>query len=161
MKKTAFYGSILAFAVIMGYVEFLIPFNIGVPGIKLGLANVVPLFLLYKKGFKEAFIVNTARILLCGILFGNVMSIVYSLSGGILALIVMFLLKKLPVFSTVGVSVGGAVAHNFGQLLAALWVIGLTAAVYYLPILTVVAVVTGFLVGIAATLLIRRVRLKD
>ena len=138
----------------------LIPFNIGVPGIKLGLANIVPLYMLYKNGFLPAIAVNTARVLLCGVLFGNAMSIVYSLCGGTLAIVVMFLIKKIPVFSAVGVSIAGAVAHNIGQLAAALAVIGLTAVLYYLPFLVVAGVVTGFLVGLAAAYLIKRVNLR-
>lgn len=159
-KKTAYFGCILSIAVICGYIELLIPFNIGVPGIKLGLANIVPLYMLYKNGFLPALAVNTARVLLCGVLFGNAMSIVYSLCGGTLAIAVMFLIKKIPVFSAVGVSIAGAVAHNIGQLAAALAVIGLTAVLYYLPFLVVAGVVTGFLVGLAAAYLINRVNLR-
>lgn len=159
-KKTAYYGCLLGLAVICGFVEFLIPFDFGIPGIKLGLANVVAVYLLYKNGFWQALAVNTSRILLCGILFGNAMSIFYSLCGGVLALTVMLLVKKAPVFSAVGVSVAGAVAHNIGQLLAATTVIGFTALTYYLPFLIIAAVVTGFLIGIAASYLIKRVKLN-
>ncbi len=157
-KKTAYYGCLLGLAVICGYVEFLIPFDFGIPGIKLGLANIVAIFLLYKNGFWQALAVNTARVLLCGILFGNAMSIFYSLCGGTLALTVMFFVKKASVFSSVGVSVAGAVAHNIGQLLAASVVIGFAALIYYLPFLIIAAVVTGFLVGIMAGYLIKRVK---
>ena len=157
-KKTAYYGCFLGLAVICGFVEFLIPFDFGIPGIKLGLANIVAIYLLYKNGFWQALAVNTSRILLCGILFGNAMSIFHSLCGGLLALTVMFFIKKAPVFSAVGVSVAGAVAHNVGQLLAATTVIGFTALTYYLPFLVIAAVVTGFLVGLAAAYLIKRVK---
>lgn len=158
-KKTAFYGAMLGLAIICGYVEMLIPFNFGIPGIKLGLANIVALVLLYKKGFLPAVAINIARVLLVGILFGNAMSIFYALSGGILSLIVMWLIKKAPVFSTVGVSVSGAAAHNIGQLLAALIVIGFRAVMFYLPFLLVAGVITGFLVGLGASLIIKRVKL--
>ena len=157
-KKTAYFGCLLGLAVICGYVEFLIPFDFGIPGIKLGLANIVAIYLLYKNGFWSALAVNTARVLLCGILFGNAMSIFYSLSGATLALITMFFIKKIPAFSTVGVSVAGAVAHNVGQLLAATVVIGFTALIYYLPFLIIAAVLTGFLIGLAAGYLIKRVK---
>ncbi len=159
-KKTAYFGCLLGLAVICGYVEFLIPFNFGIPGIKLGLANIVAIYLLYKNGFWQALAVNSARVLLCGILFGNAMSIFYSLSGATLALVVMLLIKKAPVFSTVGVSVAGAVAHNVGQLLAATVVIGFTALIYYLPFLILAAVVTGFLIGLAAGYLVKRVKFR-
>ncbi len=156
-KKTAYYGCFLGLAIICGYVEFLIPFDFGIPGIKLGLANIVAVLLLYRNGFWQAFAVNTARVLLCGILFGNAMSIFYSLCGGTLALMIMFLIKKVPFFSAVGVSVAGAVAHNIGQLFAATVVIGFTALTYYMPFLIVAGVATGFLVGLAATYLIKRI----
>lgn len=159
-KKCAYLGCLLGLAIICGYVEMLIPFDFGIPGIKLGLANIVAVFLLYKKGFLPALAVNTARIVLCGILFGNAMSIFYSLCGGTLSLAVMVLIKKAPIFSAVGVSVAGATAHNIGQLAAALTVIGLNAAVYYLPFLVIAGVVTGFLIGLAAAYLIKRIDLK-
>lgn len=158
-KKTAFYGAMLGLAIICGYVEMLIPFDFGIPGIKLGLANIVALVLLYKKGFLPAVAVNIARVMLVGILFGNTMSIFYALSGGILSIIVMWLIKKAPVFSIVGVSVAGAAAHNIGQLLAALIVIGFKAVMFYLPFLLVSGVVTGFLVGLGASLIIKRVKM--
>lgn len=157
-KKTAYYGCLLGLAVICGFVELLIPFDFGIPGIKLGLANIVAIYLLYKNGFWQALAVNSSRILLCGILFGNAMSIFYSFCGGVLALTVMFFIKKVSVFSAVGVSVAGAVAHNVGQLLAATTVIGFRALVFYLPFLVIAAVVTGFLVGLAAVYLIKRVK---
>ncbi len=156
-KKTAYFGCFLGLAVICGYVEFLIPFDFGIPGIKLGLANIVALWLLYKNGFWQALAVNTARVLLCGILFGNAMSIVYSLCGGTLALVVMWLIKKVWAFSIVGVSVAGGVAHNVGQLLAATIVIGFKSLVFYLPFLMIAGAVTGFLVGLAAGYLVKRV----
>ncbi len=157
-KKTAYYGCLLGLAVICGFVEFLIPFDFGIPGIKLGLANIVAVYLLYKNGFWHALAVNTLRTLLCGILFGNAMSIFYSLCGGVLALAVMYFAKKAPFLSAVGVSVAGAVAHNIGQLAAATTVIGFAALQFYLPFLIIAAVVTGFLVGLAATYLIKRVK---
>ena len=159
-KRIAYYGSMLALAIICGYVEMLIPFDFGIPGIKLGLANITALVLLYKNGFLSAFAVNVSRILLVGILFGNAMSIFYSLAGGILSLIVMYLMKKAPIFSIVGVSVAGAAAHNIGQLAAALVVIGMKAVIFYLPFLLVSAVITGFLIGLGAGYLIKRINFK-
>ena len=157
-KKTAYYGCLLGFAVICGFIEFLIPFDFGIPGIKLGLANIVAIYLLYKNGFWQALAVNVSRTLLCGILFGNAMSVFYSLCGGVLALTVMYFVKKAPFLSTVGVSVAGAVAHNIGQLLAATTVIGFAALWFYLPFLIIAAVLTGFLVGLGAGYLIKRVK---
>ncbi len=156
--KTAYFGAMLGLAIICGYIEMLIPLDFGIPGIKLGLANIVALVLLYKNGFLPALAVNIARVLLVGILFGNIMSIMYSLVGGILSLSVMWLTKKLPVFSIVGVSVSGAVSHNIGQLSAALIVIGFKAVVFYLPFLLIAAVITGFLIGLGASYIIKRVK---
>lgn len=159
-KKTAFFGCMLGLAVICGYVELLIPFDFGIPGIKLGLANVIALWLLYRNGFLTALAVNTARILICGILFGNAMSVVYSLSGGIATVCVMYLIKKIPLFSEVGVSVAGAAAHNLGQMAAALPTVGLAAVRYYLPFITLSGVLTGILIGIAVHQLLKRVKLS-
>ena len=159
-KRIAYYGSMLGLAIICGYVEMLIPFDFGIPGIKLGLANIVALVLLYKNGFLPALAVNVSRVLLIGILFGNVMSVFYSLAGGVLSLIVMYLVKKIPYFSTVGVSVAGAAAHNIGQLAAALVVIGMKAVMFYLPFLLIAAVITGFLIGLGAGYLIKRINFK-
>ena len=147
-KRIAYYGSMLGLAIICGYVEMLIPFDFGIPGIKLGLANIV------------ALAVSVSRVLLIGILFGNAMSVFYSLAGGVLSLIVMYLVKKIPYFSTVGVSVAGAAAHNIGQLAAALVVIGMKAVMFYLPFLLIAAVITGFLIGLGAGYLIKRINFK-
>ena len=159
-KRIAYYGSMLGLAIICGYVEMLIPFDFGIPGIKLGLANIVALVLLYKNGFLPALAVSVSRVLLIGILFGNVMSVFYSLAGGVLSLIVMYLVKKIPYFSTVGVSVAGAAAHNIGQLAGALVVIGMKAVMFYLPFLLIAAVITGFLIGLGAGYLIKRINFK-
>lgn len=160
IKKTAYYGAMLALAIICGYVEFLIPFDLGIPGIKLGVANTVAVFLLYKNGFPAAMTVNIARILLCGILFGNAMSIFYSLCGGVLSVTAMWLLKKCRFFSEVGVSALGGTVHNIGQLFAASVTLGFKAIVYYMPFLMVSGVVTGFLIGIAAAIVIKRVNFR-
>ena len=159
-KRIAYYGSMLGLAIICGYVEMLIPFDFGIPGIKLGLANIVALVLLYKNGFLPALAVSVSRVLLIGILFGNVMSVFYSLAGGVLSLIVMYLVKKIPFFSIVGGSVAGAAAHNIGQLAAALVVIGMKAVMFYLPFLLIAAVITGFLIGLGAGYLIKRINFK-
>lgn len=159
-KRTAYYGAMMAMAIICCYVEYLIPFNFGIPGIKLGLANIVALFLLYRDGFVSAITVNVARVLLCGILFGNAMGVFYSLVGGAFSVTSMWLLKKSRFFSTVGVSVLGGTAHNIGQLLAASVTIGVKAVIYYMPFLAVSGVITGFLIGIAASVIIKRVNRK-
>lgn len=160
-KKCAYYGAMLALAMICGYIESLIPFDFGMPGIKLGIANIVALFILYKNGFVQSFVINTARILLCGILFGNALSIVYSLCGGTLAVLIMWAVSKTKHFSPIGASVAGAAAHGVGQLAAAAVVIGFNAALFYLPVLLIAGVVTGTLTGIAAVLALKRVHAFD
>ena len=157
-KKTAFLGEFLALAMICSYIEMLIPFNFGIPGVKLGLTNIVVVLMLYTIGTREAIMVSVLRILLMGILFGNVMSIVYSLAGGILSFLVMAILKKTGQLGCISVSVAGGISHNIGQILAAAVVVNSFSILYYLPVLLIAGVVTGLLIGILAQELI--VRLK-
>lgn len=157
-KKTAFLGVFLALAMICSYIEMLIPFNFGIPGVKLGLTNIVVVLMLYTIGTREAIMVSVLRILLMGILFGNVMSIVYSLAGGILSFLVMAILKKTGQLGCISVSVAGGISHNIGQILAAAVVVTSFSILYYLPVLLIAGVVTGLLIGILAQELI--VRLK-
>ncbi len=148
VKKTAFCGLILALALIAGYVESLIPVFIAIPGIKLGIANSVILLLLYTVGIKEAFTVSIIRVLLSGFLFGSMFSILYSLSGAVLSLIIMVLLRRTNSFSITGVSMAGGVMHNIGQLAVACVVLETTAVWYYLPVLMIAGCVTGLVIGI-------------
>lgn len=157
-KKTAFLGVFLTLAMICSYIEMLIPFNFGIPGVKLGLTNIVVVLMLYTIGTREAIMVSVLRILLMGILFGNVMSIVYSLAGGILSFLVMAILKKTGQLGCISVSVAGGISHNIGQILAAAVVVTSFSILYYLPVLLIAGVVTGLLIGILAQELI--VRLK-
>ena len=147
IKKTAFCGLVLALALIAGYAENLVPVAVAIPGIKLGAANSVILILLYMVGVKEAFLVNISRALLSGFLFGSMSSILYSLSGAVLSLLVMTLLKKTDRFSISGVSMAGGIFHNIGQLTMAALVLETTAVWYYLPVLIITGSITGFLIG--------------
>ena len=108
---------------IFSYVEVLIPFNFGIPGIKLGIANLVIVVGLCFLKPHEVFLVSVLRILLVGILFGNGMSLIYSIAGGMFSLAVMLILKKSGGFSILGISVAGGVAHNIAQLAAAMLVV--------------------------------------
>ena len=157
-KKTAFLGVFLALAMICSYIEMLIPFHFGIPGVKLGLTNIVVVLMLYTIGAREALLVSVLRILLMGILFGNMMSMVYSLVGGILSFLVMAGLKKTGQLGCVSVSVAGGISHNIGQLLAAAVVVTGFSILYYLPVLLIAGVLTGFFIGILAQEMI--VRLK-
>ncbi|MGN0398641.1 MAG: Gx transporter family protein [Blautia sp.] len=161
MRKTAYLGLFSAAAILFGYVESLFPVFLGIPGIKLGLANLVTVFLLYQFSWKEAALVSLVRIFVTGFLFGNLFSILFSLAGAALSLAIMVLLKKKGGFSPGGVSVAGGVAHNVGQILVAAFVVENVNLFYYLPVLLIAGVVAGFLMGILAGELLKRVRRKD
>lgn len=147
-RKTAYLGIMLALALICSYIEVLIPFSIGIPGIKLGLANIVIVFALYTLGVKEAYVLSVARVLISGFMFGNVMAIAYAFAGGMLSLTVMSLLKKTKRLSVISVSIAGGIAHNVGQILIASWVVSNYSVLYYLPILMIAGFLTGALIGI-------------
>lgn len=159
-RKIAFLGLFSAVAIIFGYVESLIPFFAGIPGIKLGLANLAVLFILDRYTWKEAAFVSFVRILVIGFLFGNLFSIVYSLAGAVLSLLTMSLILRRPGFSVIGVSIAGGVAHNAGQLLAAMCIVENFSLLFYAPALLVSGVITGALIGLLVTEVSKRVSNK-
>ncbi len=148
MKKTAELGFCLAVALILSYVESLIPISFGVPGIKLGLPNLVVVLLLYRQSAKEAILVNAARILLSGFLFGNLFSIIYALAGAAFSFTAMIIGKRINIFSVIGVSVLGGVFHNIGQVIAAILVVETFSIAFYVPFLVIAGTVTGGLIGV-------------
>lgn len=154
--KAAYFGVFTALALIFSYVETLIPIHLGIPGVKLGLANLIIVITLYKMGTKEAYILSIVRVVLAGFIFGNMFSILYSMSGGLLSLSVMTLLKKTDKFSVLGVSMAGGVFHNVGQLLMAAIVLESLSITYYLPVLLISGVLTGFLIGFIANEMLKR-----
>jgi len=156
-KQVAYYGIFIALALIAAYVEALIPMPVPVPGIRLGLANVVSTVLLMFFGIREAAFVLVIRILLSGFLFGNLFAILYSLSGGILSLLVMYLLKHTGHFSVMGISVAGGTTHNIGQLLMACLVVQNINLIYYLPVLLLAGIITGLLTGLIDHEIIKRI----
>ena len=158
VKNVATLGLCVALAMIMSYIESLFPLNFAVPGIKMGLANIVIIFLLYRVGFGAACVVSIIRVFLVSLLFGNVMMMAYSIAGAVLSLGLMFLLKKSGKFSVIGVSIAGGVAHNAGQIIMAIILLGAKQIAYYLPVLAVTGTVTGVLIGIAASIVIKRVK---
>ena len=149
-QKISYCAVFTALAMIFSYVESLIPISIGIPGIKLGVANLVTVLGVFFLGPCEVLTVVIMRICLVGFMFGNGVSIIYSLAGGLISLAVMLIIKKTDKFSMVSVSVAGGISHNIGQLLAAAMVLKSTAVVYYLPPLLVAGTVTGLLIGIVA-----------
>ena len=124
---------VLAFALILGYIESLIPFSFGIPGIKLGLANLAVLITLYRSGVKEAILVDLLRIVLSGFLFGNLYSILYSLAGGMLSFAAMVFARKTRRLSIYGVSITGGIFHNIGQIGVAAFVVETKGLYYYMP----------------------------
>ena len=157
-KKVAFLGLCVSLALVLAYVEVLIqPLVPSIPGIKMGLPNIIIIFLLYRRGASSAIGVSLLRIFLISLLFGNVMALLYSLAGGILSLGVMILLRKLNFMSAVGVSVAGGVMHNVGQILAAMLLLETTELGYYLVVLTVTGTIAGILIGLCGSLLIRKI----
>ena len=150
MKKTAYLGLFLALALICSYVESLIPFSFGIPGVKLGLTNIVVILMLYRAGIKDALVISVLRILLAGMLFGNLFSILYSLAGGLLSFFRMVLLKQTGKFGVTAISAIGGITHNLGQILTAVLVVENANLLYHFPTLLLAGVITGVLIGMTA-----------
>ncbi|NLY87562.1 MAG: Gx transporter family protein [Clostridiales bacterium] len=142
-------------ALIFSYVESIIPYNPGIPGIKLGIANAVTIIALYTFGSKDAFTVNVIRIILAGLLFNGIFGMLYSLAGSMLSLAGMIILKKTKLFSIIGVSMAGGVLHNLGQLLIAAALIEDIRIFFYFPVLLFSGIAAGIAIGIVATLIMR------
>ena len=155
-KKIAKMGMLVAVAFVLSYIEAMLPLNLGVPGIKAGLSNIVTVFSLYYFSPGMALGIAITRIVLCGLTFGSMPGLLYSLAGGILSFTVMVILKKTGKFSVYGVSVAGGVFHNIGQILVAVAVLQNKMVAYYLPFLLVAGVIAGVVVGILAAVLIKR-----
>lgn len=157
-NRVAYFGVFTALALMFSYIETMIPIQFGVPGIKLGLANIMIVIMLYKSSAKEALLLSIVRIMLSGFLFGNLSSILYSIAGGVLSLGIMTLLKKQGGFSVIGVSVAGGVSHNVGQLIVAMLVVETYQVGYYFPVLLVAGVLTGLGIGVASQEVLKRIR---
>lgn len=160
-SRAAYFGVFTALALILSYVEMLIPINFGIPGAKLGLANLIIVIVLYKTDWKEALLLSLTRIVLAGFIFGNMFSILYSLAGGILSLAVQAVLKKQGSFSVAGVSIAGGVSHNIGQLIVAMIVVETYQVGYYLPVLLISGLLTGLLIGVISGEVLKRIRQID
>ncbi len=155
-SKVARYGLLTALALVLSYVESLLP-PLGVPGVKLGLPNLAVVFALYRLGFKDACVISLVRVVLVTLLFGNGAALAYSIAGAALSLALMGLLWKTGKFSSVGVSVAGGVAHNGGQILVAMALLETSRLAWYLPVLWVSGTIAGVLVGLVSGELVRRV----
>lgn len=160
MKKTrklVYLAMTVAVAMILSFAESQIPAFLPVPGVKIGLANLAVIFALFVFGWREALAVSLVRVLLVSLLFGNAVGWLYSLSGALLSLLVMILLRKTNRFSVLGISIAGGVSHNVGQILAAMAVLRTEGVLYYLPPLFLCGILAGAVIGIASAILIRRV----
>lgn len=157
-QSCALLGMLLALALLCSYIESLIPFSFGIPGIKLGLANIVTVVALYLVGIKEALLVSVARILLSGLLFGNMFAVVYSLAGGILSFLSMIFLKQVLKLNILSVSAAGGIFHNLGQLLVAALVVENLHLLYYMPVLFFAGLITGILIGIGGREIVIRLK---
>ena len=159
-KKLTALALTVSFALILSFIESRIPAFVAIPGIKVGLANIAVIFVLYKFGIKEAITVSLIRVLLVSTLFGNPISLIYSVCGAALSLGVMILLKKFTPLTTVTVSVCGGVMHNIGQIATASFMLGTNVVTYYLPFLLLSGTIAGVVVGVAAGVLVNRIDLK-
>ena len=160
-NRAAYFGVFTALALIFSYVETLIPIHFGIPGVKLGLANLAIVIILYKTDFKEALLLSVTRVILAGFIFGSLFSILYSMAGGVLSLIVMTVMKQRKSFSIIGVSIAGGVSHNIGQLVVAMLVVETYRVGYYLPVLLIAGVLTGFVIGIISGEVLKRIQQID
>lgn len=158
VSRTSCMGLLLAFALILSYLEVLIPFQPGIPGIKLGLANLAVVLCLYLLGWREALLLTIVKAILGGFLFGSLFMILYSLAGALISALVMILLERAGGFHLPVVSAAGGVAHNMGQLLVALFAVETYGVLYYVPILLLAGMGTGILIGITASLVLPYVR---
>ncbi len=157
-KKVAYLGIFASLAILFGYIETLIPFPFGIPGMKLGLANIMTVTILYLFGTKEAAAVSAVRILVVSMLFGSLYSMLYSLAGAVLSLIMMLLMKKVKQFSITGISIGGGIAHNIGQIFVAVLVVSEIRLTSFVPFLIISGAGTGLLNGIISKILVQRLQ---
>ena len=155
-SKVAQYGLLTALALVLSWVESLVP-PLWVPGVKLGLPNLAIVFALYRLGWRDACVISLARVVLVALLFGNGAALAYSVAGAALSLALMGLLKRTGKFSSVGVSVAGGVAHNAGQILVAMAMLETARLAWYLPVLWISGTVAGVLIGVVSGVLVKRV----
>ena len=161
-KRIACLGLFIALAFVLSYVEYLLPLNIGIPGAKVGLANLVVMVALYTLGKKDAALLSIVRVVLVGFTFGNLAMMLYSMAGALLSFIVMLIAKRTKLFSITGVSVLGGVFHNVGQIIVAMFVLETASLLYYLPFLIVIGTISGIVIGVISGLITVRVdRLFD
>ncbi len=155
-KKLALLGVLAALSIVLSFVESLLPpIYAAVPGIKIGLANIVSIVLLYSFSVKDTASVTLVRVLTVALLFGNVMTLAYSIAGSFLSITIMALLKKTNLFSAVGVSIAGGVSHNLGQIIVAIFITSTLEIGYYMIFLCISGILSGTLIGVAGALVLK------
>lgn len=157
-QKVARVALLASLALIFSYVEAIIPYNPGIPGVKLGIANIVTVIALYKYGWKDAAAVSVIRIVIAGFLFNGMFGMLYALAGAFVSFVGMAMLKKTNLFSIIGVSMAGGVLHNLGQLLVAAAIIEDLRMFFYFPVLLFSGIASGIAIGIAAMLILKRLK---
>ncbi len=155
-QKVSLYGIMIALALILSYIEAQVPAFFAIPGMKLGLTNVVVVVALYVIDAKSAMFINVVRIILVSLLFGTAMSFAFSITGGMLSTIVMILLKRTKRFKIIGISAAGGITHNIGQILAAMVLMNTKAIAWYLPVLWISGIFSGVVIGIIGGLVCSR-----
>lgn len=157
VSELAMCGLFVALAMIFSYVESLLPIPFPVPAMRLGFANIAIITVLYMYGERDAFAVNLVRIILSAVLFGTINSFLFSISGGLVSLVVMVFIRRIKIFSILGVSTLGGITHNMVQILIAIWTLGSFAIGYLMPIFIVMGLVTGIICGLISRLFMKHV----
>ena len=158
-QKIALLGITATIAIVLSYVEAMIPSFIPIPGVKIGLANIAIMFALYKLGLPHASLISFVRLTTLFLLFGGVIPLLYSVAGAFLSLTVMYILKRFTPFSEVGVSVAGGVSHNVAQIMVAVFMFSTESLIYYLPVLLLSGTLSGIMIGIVSGILIKKIKL--
>ena len=160
-RKLAYTSVTIALALVLSYVETLIPGLVAVPGVKVGLANIAVVFALYRIGFKEAVVISLMRVVLSSLLFGSAVSLAYSFAGATVSLALMAVLKKTNIFGVTGVSTAGAVSHNLAQVLVAILLLKTTALAWWIPVLLVSGTLAGVVIGLVSAVTIKRIPAEE
>ena len=158
-KQIARYALLIALAMVLSWLESMVPVSTVVPGVKLGLTNLVVIFAMYRMSVRDAAVISLIRVVLVSMTFGNAYSFAYSLTGAVLSMIIMVLLQKTGKFSMLGVSVAGGVCHNIGQVMVAMVVLETVGLVWYLPALLISGTVAGICIGTVGAIVTKRIRI--
>lgn len=160
-RRIALCGILIALAMLLSYLESLVPIHMAVPGVKLGLANLVTIVALFRLGLRDTVVISVGRIVLSSVLFGNFAVLLYSLAGAFCSILAMEILKKCKMFSVTGVSVGGAVAHNLGQIVVAVFAMENIRIFYYMAVLVLTGTAAGIAIGLLSVFILKNIRFNS